>query len=147
MRRRKGGWFDDFRARIRFEHHARQAYGQLHGSKVGGSPQEVVYKLTVEVPEYEKRRVEIRFYNGSRPGVPRITVDGPEESPHRYSDGTLCIWEPEDDDSRRWVAHDGLLALIAAIGQHLFREAWWREHGEWLGPEVIHMPGQAKEAA
>lgn len=147
MRRRKGGWFDDFRHRIRFEHAARGAYDGLEGSKVGGRPQEVVYKLTVRVPEYERRPVEIRFYNGSRPGEPRITVDGPDESPHRYRGGALCIWEPKDDDTRRWVADDGLLALIEAIRQHLFREAWWREYGEWLGPEVIHMPGQVKEAA
>jgi hypothetical protein len=147
MRRRKGGWFDDLRYRIRFEHAARQAYEELEGFKVGGRPQEVVYKLTVDVPEYERRRVEIRFYNGSRPGEPRITVDGPDASPHRYRGGALCIWEPKDDDDRRWVAGDGLRALIEAIRQHLFREAWWREYGEWLGPEVIHMPGQVKEAA
>ncbi len=103
MRRRKGGWFDDFRTRIRFEHHARCAHNSLKGSKPGGRPQEIIYRLTVDVPEYEPRQVEIRFFNGSRPGAPRIAVDGPEESPHRYSDGTLCIWEPTDPESQRWL--------------------------------------------
>lgn len=147
MRRRRGGWFDDFRARIRFEHDARLAYREVRGSRVGRHPQEVIYGLIVEVPEYEDREVEIRFYNGSKPGEPRITVDGPEESPHRYDSGTLCIWEPEDDVDQRWVAKDGLLALITLIRLHLFREAYWRQHGEWLGPEVIHFRGEKKEAA
>jgi hypothetical protein len=147
MRRRKGGWFDDFRQRIQFEHQARQAYDGLTGSKVGGSPQDVIYRVAVDVPHYDECQVEIRFYNGSRPSTPRITVDGPEESPHRYRGGTLCIWEPKDDRSQRWVERDGLLALIESIRQHLFREAWWREYGEWLGPEVIHLPGHVKEAA
>src|SRR2546422_7956217 len=25
-------------------------------------------------------------------------------------------------------------------GAHLFREAWWRETDEWLGPEAPHAP-------
>jgi three-Cys-motif partner protein len=26
------------------------------------------------------------------------------------------------------------------VQAHLFREAWWREHDEWLGPEAPHAP-------
>ena len=36
--------------------------------------------------------------------------------------------------------HDGLLVLLNYIQAHLFREAWWREKGEWLGPEAPHGP-------
>jgi hypothetical protein len=42
------------------------------------------------------------------------------------------------------VFEDGLLALLNHIQAHLFREAWWREHGVWLGPQAPH--GPPKEA-
>ena len=38
----------------------------------------------------------------------------------------------------RWVFEDGLLALMGLVMAHLFKEAWWRETGEWLGEEVPH---------
>ena len=67
-------------------------------------------------------------------------------SPHRYDDnGTLCIWYPNDPPEQKWEFEDGLLALINHIQAHLFREAWWREHDEWLGPEAPH--AQRKEPA
>ena len=31
-----------------------------------------------------------------------------------------------------------LLMLLVMVEAHLFREAWWRETGEWLGPEKSH---------
>lgn len=100
------------------------------------------------VPEYdETRQVEIRF-EGSY--TPKIYVDGPTESPHRYSERRLCIWYPDDPPEQRWVFDDGLLILINLIQLHLFREAWWRETGgrnggKRLGPEVTH--GARKDEA
>lgn len=38
MRRRRGGWYDDFRERISFEHPARLAYPQLRGRQVRKYP-------------------------------------------------------------------------------------------------------------
>jgi hypothetical protein len=37
------------------------------------------------------------------------------------------------------VPTDGLLALIEMTRVHLFKEAWYRETGEWLGEEVSHL--------
>lgn len=91
-----------------------------------------------EVPHYETRTVEIRFTDWSR--TPTVFADGPNESPHRYSDGSLCMWYPHDPPEQKWVFADGLLALLNLIQAHLFREAWWRETGEWLGPEAPHAP-------
>lgn len=91
----------------------------------------------MEVPHYEPRNVEIRFV-WSR--VPKVFVDGPGGSPHRYEDGSLCMWHPRDPPDEKWVFEDGLLALLNLIQAHLFREAWWREHGEWLGPQAPHAP-------
>lgn len=90
------------------------------------------------VPYYEERTVEIRFVNGSR--IPKVFVDGPTESPHRYSDGSLCMWYPPDPPEQKWVFDDGLLALLNCIQAHLVREAWWWQKGEWLGPEAPHGP-------
>jgi len=50
----------------------------------------------------------------------------------------LCMWRPGDPPERRWVDEDGLLALFGMTAEHLFKEAWWREHGEWLGDEAPH---------
>jgi len=92
----------------------------------------------MEVPHYESRRVEISFTDWSR--LPVVRVDGPS-SPHRYDDrGSLCMWYPDDPPERRWVFGDGLLALLNIIQAHLFKEAWWREYGEWLGEEAPHAP-------
>jgi hypothetical protein len=35
------------------------------------------------------------------------------------------------------VIEDGLLVLLGLIGLHLFREAWWRETGEWPGRRPV----------
>src|SRR5207237_15432 len=84
----------------------------------------------------EGRAVESCFTDWSR--VPKVFVNGPAESPHRYGDGSLCMWYPPDPPEQKWVHSDGLLVLLNYIQAHLFREAWWRETGEWLGPEAPH---------
>jgi hypothetical protein len=101
------------------------------------------YKLRVKVPGYDARLVEI-FFPLESPRVPRVLVDGPTDSPHRYhaSDGALCMYYPGDPSSLRWVFQDGLLRLIGHTIAHLFREAYWREHREWLGPEAPHDPSK-----
>jgi hypothetical protein len=96
------------------------------------------YRLTVHVPHYDDRRVQILFRK-DYPRIPRVSVDGPVDSKHRFSSGELCMWYPEDSVDNRWVFEDGLVALLGQIVVHLFREAWCRETGEWTGPEVDHL--------
>jgi hypothetical protein len=92
----------------------------------------------MDVPYYEPRHVSITFEDWSR--YPVVRADGPD-SPHRFDrNGWLCLWYPDDPSERRWVFEDGLLALLNLIQAHLFREAWWRETAEWLGPEAPHAP-------
>lgn len=95
------------------------------------------YIATIDLEEYEQRKIKIRF-KSDEGYPPKITVDGPEDSPHRYNGGRLCIWYPKDPLENRWVFDDGLLMLLKLIEYHLYREAWWRETGEWLGPEIKH---------
>jgi hypothetical protein len=80
----------------------------------------------------------------AEPELTRVYADGPDESPHRYAPApkdprsSLCIWYPNDPPERRWVPQDGLLSLIEMTRIHLFKEAFWRETGEWLGEEAPH---------
>lgn len=30
--------------------------------------------------------------------------------------------------------------LFGMTAVHLFKEAWWREHGQWLGDQAPHAP-------
>jgi hypothetical protein len=137
-KRRGGPWYGEFRERLRFEGAARRVYKDLRSSIRSNVPEAGYWiRLRVDVPYYEPRNVEIRFTRAV-PRTPRVRVDGPGDSPHRYRGGTLCMWHPEDPPSQRWEFEDGFLALIGYIIAHLFREAWWRERGEWLGPEAGH---------
>ena len=125
--------------RFRFERGARNAYPGLRGAPTKpGANSGFRYDLQVTVPFYETRTVTVIFPGRQR--IPLIFVDGPAASPHRYEDGALCIWHPMDPPAMRWRFEHGLLDLLDAIRAHLLREAWWREHNEWLGPEVTHAP-------
>ena len=104
----------------------------------------VKYTATVTVPFYEAR--EVTFFLLPDEREPKVLVDGPSSSPHRYPDGSLCMWHPSDPAAHRWRPEDGLLDLLDATVDHLFREAWWREHDEWLGPEAPHEPSAERKA-
>ena len=121
-----------------FERGAKKEYRSLVSKfKVRRNRKYREYKLTIQLEEYESRKVHIRF-TGEIEQIPQVTVDGPNDSPHRYEGRYLCMWYPKDPDTEKWTFSDGLLALLVMIEAHLFREAWWRETGEWLGPEVKH---------
>lgn len=129
--------------RMAFERGARAVYPSLRGRRPRRRGSIAFrYTVTIDVPFYDSRQVAIEFRSGST--HPFVTVDGPQESPHRYDDGTLCMWVPTDANPERWTFHHGLLDLLDAVRAHLFREAWWRETrddsgvGEWLGPELPH---------
>lgn len=134
---RKGkprGWPGDMHRRLRFERGARRAYPSLRGRRVGTGFR---YDVDVRtVPDGEVRHVVIEFTG--RLDMPRVRSDGPTESPHRYEDGSLCMWYPRDPVSQRWVFKDGLLDLLDLTVNHLSREGIWRRTREWPGPEAPH---------
>ena len=137
--RYKGPQYARLIARLNCERGIKREFPNLLDAKVQGGYE---YRVTVPVPNYEARKVRIRF--SGRSDVPSVFADGPQGSPHRYPDGSLCMWYPKDPIDRQWVFKDGLLNLIVLTMAHLFREAWWRETGEWAGEEVGHGP-DAKE--
>ena len=135
--RSPGPWYGEFRNRIAFERDARREYATLRGSRgdrgVGG----FVYRLVVEVPTYEHRRLTIVFPRRS-PRTPHVFVNGPKVARHRFDDGSLCMWYWRDPPGRKWVFRNGLLDLIDHAAIHLFREGWFVDTGEWLGDEIMH---------
>ena len=137
-RRYGGPWYGDQGKRIRFEYGAKDTYPTLRRvTRTSGPKLGRLYCVTINVPYCDSRRVEIQFAKQT-PSHPKITVDGPTDSPHRFSGNRLCIWHPDDPEVSRWVIGDGLLHLLRLIKAHLFREEWWRETGVWPGPEAGH---------
>lgn len=152
--RRKPPWYQHFPTRLRFERKARDAYPRIRLREVGVRRYpEIAYGLKVSVPEYEDRSIELVFPRTiARPEFCRVYADGPTESPHRYraSDrdkrgrSSLCVWHPDDPPELRWVPEDGLLSLIEMTRLHLFKEAYWRETGDWPGEESSHPSPEPK---
>ena len=77
---------------------------------------------------------------------PKVYVNSPtldDNSPHRYSDGSLCLYH---HDNYKWNA-DKLVATIImqwTIAWIYFYEAWLQT-GVWYGPEVPHKNDTKKE--
>lgn len=141
--RRPWSWLEDTRRRGAIEASARRAMPLHYSRRRRGKSHVSVYKTTLEVPGYEPRNISIEF-DHRYPSSPEIFADGPsgrEASPHRYPNRNrtcLCVWYPGDPDSAKWTPDDGLLLLLGMVAEHLFKEAWWRETGEWLGQEYPH---------
>jgi len=93
-------------------------------------------ELDLAVSGLPARHVRIVFAGTG--SAPSVYADGPSDSPHRYDDGSLCMWYPPDPAEARWTRRDGAAALLGHITAHLIREEWWRMTGEWTGDEVTH---------
>jgi hypothetical protein len=98
-------------------------------------------EFNLHVPGLPPRRVRIVFAGAG--DLPSVYADGSAESPHRYRDGSLCMWYPWDPETARWTRRDGAAALAGHIAAHLLREEWWRTTGEWIGDEAAHDGGEA----
>jgi hypothetical protein len=98
-------------------------------------------EFDLDVPGLPSRHVRIVFAGTGE--IPVVYSDGPAESPHRYSDGSLCMWYPWDPETARWTRRDGAAALAGHVAAHLLREEWWRKTGEWIGDEAAHGSGEA----
>ncbi len=143
-----GPWYGRFRDRLRFEGAATRGLQSLR-SYQRPSGRGWVYELAVESQGCPSREVRIEFRLADGGQYPRVFVDGPSHSPHRYhaDDGRLCMWYPRDPASQRWIFKDGLLALIGQIHVHLIKEHLWRELGEWPGDEAPHDGPAERKAA
>lgn len=131
-----GPWYGRFRDRLRFERGARVRFpGLVSRRRISGAGWE--YRLSVTPPGSTPRQLLLEFpLRHAR--TPVVTTDGPQDSPHRYEDGSLCIWHPRDPRELRWSFDDGLVALIGHAMVHLAKEELWRAWGEWPGDEAPH---------
>ena len=113
-----------------------------------GEPLGVWYAVGVSPGRFDLRQVEISIPLDAAL-EPRVCVDGPTTSPHRYfvpgrGRVRLCLWDPEDPRELRWHPDDGLLALLGHVRTHLIREGYYRAdlaaqgRAQWLGPEAPH---------
>jgi hypothetical protein len=131
-------WYDKPVGRIRFFREVADIKG-VKSVKNTRNPGGFSVSMVLNPLGVPSREVNIAF-SRLAPTTPHVTVDGPTQSPHRYSDGALCMWYPGDPAYHRWVLSDGAGALVANITAHLIREEWYRATGEWLGDEVPHTP-------
>jgi hypothetical protein len=100
-------------------------------------------QLSIQPAGLPLRHIEVNFSPRS-PDVPHVFVDGPDESPHRYPDRSLCMWYPYDPPEARWWPTDGPETLIGHVAAHLIKEEWYRRTGDWPGEEVSHASPPAK---
>lgn len=129
-------WFDKPACRLKFMHDLRGVEGlnQIVDKRWPGS---FSFAFLLTIKGLPPRGVRVTFTKGS-PEHPKVYVDGPADSPHRYPDGHLCMWFPWDPPANRWTLSDGAPVLLADIAVHLIREEWYRKTGEWPGQEVDH---------
>lgn len=70
------------------------------------------------------------------------------DSPHRYGDGSLCLYYPDDPPEQRWTHDKNLAVLIVLVQDHLFLEDAYADTGEWMAPQAEHgSPTEVKTAA
>jgi hypothetical protein len=110
-------------------------------TRAGGVEWKGTLQPTPDSPVYEVRVV----HEPDR--IPRVYVERPairSDAWHRYPDGSLCLYWP---DEWVWTAHESLVATIIPWAAFwLYYYELWVVTGEWLGPSSPHRPGTRKEA-
>jgi len=129
-----------------FEAHARRRYGSA--LQRIERLREIVYIVDIDVIGRDQpvtvrvelhREPDYETYGLNSIDYPRVYADEGARSPHRMSDGSLCLYYPGDPDSRRWTADQGLDELLILTARHLLGEDYWRENGEvWPFEEAEH---------
>ncbi len=80
--------------------------------------------------------------------VPWVRIVAPklhQRAPHRYGDGTLCLYWPEE---WRWTSTASLAAtLVPWTALWLYYYEIWLVTDDWLGPSSPHGPGPERKAA
>lgn len=76
-------------------------------------------------------RVEIRCRDRGAPNVRVLSPPLPDNAPHRYPDGTLCLYWPKE-----WCwTNDKIIAktVLPWAALWLYYYELWLDTGEWLG--------------
>ena len=93
------------------------------------------YQFAVGVPaSSEERSLRVEFV--ARAANPAVFADGPRCLRHRWSNDSLCMWDPAAPAGERWVCDDGLPALATHVRLHLHCEAECRAGRPWPKAEM-----------
>jgi hypothetical protein len=129
-----GALVDDISGQYLLEAEARSKGLVLTSEFTGGS---LTYHLPVGVPgSNEERHLQVVFARNQN--QPSVYADGPRCLRHRWSNDSLCMWDPWAAEMERWVVADGLGDLRDLAAEHLYCEAECRGGQAWPRPE---MPG------
>jgi hypothetical protein len=94
-------------------------------------------------PDSPRYTVEVRYKIGK---IPKVWVRSPnllKGAPHRYGDGSLCLYTPWE-----WSWRDNELiaeTILPWAAEWLFYYELWVDTEEWHGPETPHNSGGKKE--
>lgn len=103
----------------------------------------LIWKGTLQ-PTLESSSYTMRIQHSIR-RIPRVFVDTPQlhdDAPHRYRDGSLCLYWPEE---WAWAPDKSLAStLIPWAAMWLYYYEIWMFCGKWLGPTSPH--GTSMEA-
>lgn len=76
--------------------------------------------------------VRVDFAGRGRPNVKVLSPDlerPPDELPHTFDDGDLCLHFPGEWNASHLIAH----SIVPWISEWLLHYELWRATGEWLG--------------
>jgi hypothetical protein len=84
-------------------------------------------------PRYE---VRVEYTLGQSPDVRVLSPQLPENAPHIYRPGVLCLYHPDEWEwhGRRVIAR----TIVPWADDWLYFYELWQECGEWLAPEAPH---------
>jgi hypothetical protein len=94
-------------------------------------------------PDSRKYTVEVRYKIGS---IPRVWVRSPTlrpGAPHRYSDGSLCLYTPWE-----WSWRDSELiaeTILPWAAIWLYYYELWVDTDKWHAPETVHSASVKKK--
>lgn len=88
-KRYHGPWFGNDAERARFELTARARRLPFRRRRTGEG---IEYIVPIVLGHFEDRSATIRF-DAEAPTSVRVEADGPADSPHRYPDRHLCMWQ------------------------------------------------------
>lgn len=144
---REPPWFDFPAHRMRFLAELAPYVSRLRPQKATAQRRGGFAAAFVLAPTgIEARRTIVEFGRGD-PEAPVVFVDGPKDSPHRFADGSLCMWHPRVPPDERWRRRNGAGVLAGQIAAHLIREEWYRQTGMWAGEEFPHGADHREESA
>lgn len=89
-------------------------------------------------PRFGEFQAEISYNSPFRPKVYIKSPTLEPDAPHRFPEGDLCLYYPND---RVWTLRDFIASTIVPwTAEWLYFYEVWKRLGIWYGPEAPHNP-------